>query len=153
MKMGLDLTGIGSVADILGKVFDKVSHYIPDPTLNAEARQKLADMAQAEDFKRIDAALSAAQQQTDINKVEASNENLFVSGWRPFVGWCCGAAFAYAFIVQPFLVYLLVAFHSTFDLKAIPSVDMAAMSPILIGMLGLGAMRSYDKTKGTGNGT
>jgi hypothetical protein len=150
MAVSLDITGIGSVADILGKVFDKVSHYIPDPQQKAEAQQKLAEMAQAEEFKQIDAVLSAAQQQADINKQEAASNSLFVAGWRPFVGWVCGFALAYAAIVDP-----LARFSAEVIFKytgAFPLIDTTVTMQVLFGMLGLGAMRSFDKSKGTGSG-
>lgn len=146
----MDITGIGSVADILGKVFDKVSHYIPDPTQKAEAQQKLAEMAQAEEFKHIDAALAAAAQQTDINKIEASNANLFVSGWRPAVGWICGGALAYSTVLEPFAEFIAKVGFGYMGI--FPTINTTLTEQVLLGLLGLGVMRSYDKKQGTGNG-
>ena len=144
--MGLDITGIGSVADILGKVFDKVSHYIPDPTQKAEAQQKLAEMAQAEEFKQIDAAFEAAKQQTDINKIEAASSNWFVSSWRPFCGWVGGAGLAYAAILDPLLRFSAKVWFGYSG--EFPEVDTTITMQVLFGLLGLGAMRSFDKVKG-----
>lgn len=148
--MSFDLTGIGGVADILGKVFDKVSHYIPDPQMKAEAQQKLMEMAQADEFKRIDAALQASQQQTDINKIEAANENLFVSGWRPAVGWTCGLALAYSTVIEPFAEFIAKVGFGYAGL--FPVINTTLTEQVLLGLLGLGVMRSYDKKQGTGNG-
>lgn len=148
--MGLDITGIGSIADIAGKVFDKVSHYIPDPQQKAEAQQKLAEMAQDDEWKKIDAALAAAAQQTDINKIEAGNANLFVSGWRPAVGWTCGLALAYSTVIEPFAEFIAkVGFAYA---GAFPIINTTLTEQVLLGLLGLGVMRSYDKKQGTGNG-
>lgn len=146
--MGLDITGFGSVAEILGHVFDKVSHFIPDPVAKAEAQQKIREMEQAAEFKQIDALLEAGRQQTDINKIEAASTNLFVSGWRPACGWVCAGAFAYTFVLQPFLVFILAATHAGVDPKTLPVLDISQLMPVLLGMLGLGAMRSIEKVKG-----
>lgn len=143
--MGLDITGIGSVADILGKVFDKVSAYIPDPVQKAAAQQKLAEMAQAQEFKNIDAVLSAAQQQTDINKQEAASTSLFVAGWRPGIGWSCATAFFWSYVLAPLLTFILAAAGHPVSL---PVLDVSGMMPVLLGMLGLGSMRSIEKIKG-----
>jgi hypothetical protein len=110
----------------------------PDP---AERQKQLQSL--------IDAAAAADAAQMEVNKVEAANENVFVSGWRPFIGWVCGIAFAYKFIIQPFLVFILIANHSTIDLKTLPVLDWSEMSTVLLGLLGLGGMRSLEKIKGT----
>lgn len=150
--MSLDIAGFGSIADIAGKIFDKVSHYIPDPQMKAEAQQKLLEMQQAAEFKQLDALLEAGRQQTDINKVEAASTSLFVSGWRPACGWMCAGAFGYTFVLQPFLVFLMVAFHSGVDPKTLPVLDISQLMPVLLGMLGLGAMRSVEKVRGVNAG-
>ena len=86
--------------------------------------------------------LTEAQGQLAIDEQEAKSQSIFVSGWRPFVGWVCGSAFAYAFILQPFAVFTLNAFGRHIVL---PTLDLSTMMPVLLGMLGLGAMRSYEK--------
>ena len=65
-------------------------------------------------------------------------------GWRPFVGWTCGIALCYHFVLQPFLVFLLYSFGYQVDL---PQFDMTTLTTILMGMLGLGGLRSYEKVK------
>jgi hypothetical protein len=81
----------------------------------------------------------------EVNKVEAAHKSLFVSGWRPAVGWCCVLGMTGNFMVIPFtnFVLALLAIEVT-----IPLIDLETMMPVLMGMLGLGAMRSYEKTKG-----
>ena len=113
------------------KVLDK---FIPDPAAKAEAEAALRDSLQ-----KWDAA------QTEINKVEAANANLFVSGWRPFIGWTCGAAFAYHFVLQPLLVFVLAAFGVAVTL---PVFSMESLMTVLMGLLGLGGLRTYEKFKG-----
>ena len=113
------------------KVLDK---FIPDPAAKAEAEAALRDSLQ-----KWDAA------QTEINKVEAANSNVFVSGWRPFIGWTCGAAFAYHFVLQPILVFVLAAFGVAVTL---PVFSMESLMTVLMGLLGLGGLRTLEKFKG-----
>jgi hypothetical protein len=80
--------------------------------------------------------------QSNINAVEASSSDPFVSRWRPFIGWVCGIAFSYHFVIQPALVLILISLGKKIEL---PIFDMSTLMPVLLGMLGLGAMRSYDK--------
>ena len=86
------------------------------------------------------------EDQLQINLQEAKHENIFVAGWRPFVGWTCGSALAYHYCIQPLVTYALVV--GGFDLPVdLPVLDLGQMMPVLMGMLGLGAMRSFEKFK------
>lgn len=134
---------ITAVLNIGGSIIDRL---IPDKNANAKAK---ADLIQAE----LNGELEAAKGQLSVDLAEASNQSVFVSGWRPFVGWVCGAAFAYVYILQPFLQFFLVAFKINFDPNKLPVVDTSQMIPVLLGMLGLGAMRSFDKTNTVGTDT
>jgi hypothetical protein len=83
--------------------------------------------------------------QTDINKVEAASSSMFVAGWRPFVGWVGGFGLAYAAILEPILRLIATLWGYTGEF---PVIDTTITMQILFGLLGLGAMRSYDKVKG-----
>ena len=133
------------VDDIIGGVIGVVNKFIPDPQAQAQMQLELLKLKQADDFKQIDAALQLAQQQTDINKIEAENPNLFVSGWRPACGWVCALAFGYHYVLQPLAAFVLAAFGIP---VALPDFDMNALLTLLLGMLGLGGMRSFEKVKG-----
>lgn len=122
-----------------------IDRLIPDKTAAAAAKAQLLTLQVQGEFAEMTGQLQ-------VNAAEAANQSLFVAGWRPFVGWCCGAAFAYVYILQPFMQFLLVAFKVNFDAAKLPALDIADMMPVLLGMLGLGAMRSYDKTQGVGSG-
>ena len=87
---------------------------------------------------------SANLAQIDLNKQEAAHKSLFVAGWRPFVGWTCGVALCYHFVLQPFLLFLVYSFGYQVDL---PVFDMSTLTTILLGLLGLGGMRSFEKVK------
>jgi hypothetical protein len=133
---------VTSILNIGNSLIDRL---IPDKTAAAAAKAQLVQM-------QIQGELDGMKGQIAVDQTEAGNQSTFVAGWRPFVGWCCGAAFAYVYILQPFMQFLLVAFKVNFDISKMPSLDIADMMPVLLGMLGLGAMRSYDKQAGNGNG-
>lgn len=109
------------------------------------------------DEERDAAKLKVLQMEQDgelaqiaVNMQEAKSEHLFVSGWRPAVGWVCVAAFAYTFVLMPFGSFVaLVSGMDPLILASLPDLDLGAMMPVLFGMLGLGAMRSYEKKTGT----
>lgn len=123
-----------------------IDRLLPDKSQAAAAKAQLVQMEVSGDLDEI-----KGQIQTNI--AEAANSHVFVSGWRPYVGWACGSAFVYAYIVQPLLQMLLVMFHAHFDPTLLPKLDISEMMPVLLGMLGLAGMRSYDKSQGTGNGS
>lgn len=84
--------------------------------------------------------------QIELNKTEASHESVFVSGWRPMLGWTCGLGFAMNFLVAPIGTFVCaIAGHPEI---IFPQADVATMMPILIGMLGLGGYRTYEKKNG-----
>ena len=83
--------------------------------------------------------------QIDVNKAEALHRTVFVAGWRPFIGWTCGLALAYHFILQPIIVFTMSVNGLAYDL---PEFDMGSLMTIILGMLGLGGMRSFEKFKG-----
>jgi hypothetical protein len=126
-----------SIFDAVEPVVNKVLNFIPDPKQKLEAQQAL-----------MQSLMQWDSQQTAINTAEAANSSVFVAGWRPFLGWTCGAAFAYKFVVQPFLVFTLVAVGSKFDIKLLPALDWSEMSTVMFGMLGLTGARTFEKMKG-----
>lgn len=118
----------GAFSGIIKPILDK---WIPDAVDRLEAEQALMKASHAVTLAQI-----------EVNKIEAGSQSVFVAGWRPAIGWVCGAAYAYTFVVQPFLVFVLHAFG-----RAVtpPTLEMTELSMVLFGMLGLGAMRSFDK--------
>ena len=84
--------------------------------------------------------------QLEINKAEAASASVFKGGWRPFIGWTCGAAFAYHFVLQPVLLFCVALFG--LDIPALPQFDMSSLMTVLMGMLGLGGLRTYEKKTG-----
>lgn len=135
---------MGGWSILLGPIMDIIGKLIPDPAAKAEAQLKVLAMQQAGEFKQLEADIAMAQGQVDINKIEASSESLFKSGWRPGLGWVCVSAFAAKYIGGP-LVFVIGQYvdHPV----VLPPIDMTEMLPILIGMLGLGTLRTYEKVK------
>jgi hypothetical protein len=129
------LDPLSALLDIGGKVIDRVW---PDPEKAAAAKLELFKMQQSGE-------LAAMAGQMEINKVEAANPSVFVSGWRPAIGWVCGAGFAIQFVVGP-----LAEWGSAFYGHPVkfPAMDTGTMMPLLLGMLGLGGMRTAEKIQG-----
>lgn len=127
--------------DPIGRLLDKL---IPDPQAREKAKLELLKSEREADLEELRLALSADAAQTAINQQEAANPNLFVAGWRPFIGWVCGVAFAYHFIVQPLLAFLID--NAGGDVK-LPVFDMSELSTVLMGLLGLGGLRTIEKIR------
>lgn len=140
--MGIDVTGLGSVFDFGGKIIDRLW---PNKADADKAKLELVKMQQAGEFKELDHALELAKMQTATNTAEASNPNVFVSGWRPAIGWVCAAALFCQFIGAPLLAWV----SSVANIPTPPSPpDWSALTPVLMGMLGLGWMRTVEKKAG-----
>lgn len=127
----------------VSKLLDKL---IPDPEAREKAKLELLKTERQSDLQEFQLAVSADQMQADINKIEAASSDIFVSGWRPFIGWVCGVAFAYHFILQPLLAFAIA--NAGGDVK-LPTFDMQALSTVLMGMLGLGGLRTIEKIRGS----
>jgi len=109
----------------------------PDPVKQAEEQRKLQELAQKGSLEELNAEVKLLVSQVDLNKVEAAHKSIFVAGWRPFVGWVCGFGLLYNVILAPFLGIWLT----------VPEVETELLYPVLLGMLGLGGMRSFEKVK------
>ena len=116
--------------NVVAGIIDKVAGHVDKFTLDKVEKAQL--------IQEINKA------QIEVNKVEAGSTNLFVSGWRPFVGWTCGVALCYHFVLQPLLMFIL---SSTGNPMELPGFDMTTLTTVLMGMLGLGGLRSYEKVK------
>ncbi len=127
---------------VVEKIFDKV---FPDPQAAADAKLKLLELQQSGELAQLAADTDLAKGQMAINQVEAASTDRFASRWRPFIGWVCGVAFAYHFLLQPFLVFLLAMFGQVVEL---PKFDMEGLNTVLMGMLGLGGLRTVERVKG-----
>jgi hypothetical protein len=123
---------------LVGPITGLLDKFIEDKDQKSALAHEVATMAENH-------ALEIAKGQMAINKVEAANSNLMVSGWRPFIGWTCGLGMFGNFITIPFSNFVLALL--CIDI-VIPLVPLETMMPVLMGMLGLGAMRTYEKKSG-----
>ena len=120
---------------LIGPVTGLLDKFREDKDQKARLANEVATMAENH-------AQELAKAQLEVNNVEAAHKSLFVSGWRPFIGWTCGLGMFGNFITIPFSNFVLALFG--IDI-VIPLVPLETMMPVLMGMLGLGAMRTYEK--------
>ena len=123
---------------LIGPVTSLLDKFVEDKDQKAKLAHEVATMAQRH-------AQELAKGQLEVNKAEAQHKSLFVSGWRPAVGWCCVFGMMGNFMVIPFTNFVLALLKID---VVVPLIDTATMMPVLMGMLGLGAMRTYEKRTG-----
>jgi len=126
---------IGPVTDIIGEV-------VVDKDKKREIELKLQEIVDRADARYHDELMG----QIEINKVEATHASLFVAGWRPFIGWTGGVGLAYSFVLAPFIEFVA---RANGYIQEMPLPDTGHLLTLVTAMLGVGAMRSYDKVKGT----
>ena len=124
----MSLTGLGEVSELVNTAINKIW---PDKT-----EKEKAELA---------AAVTVIQGQLAVNQEEAKSSSLFVAGWRPYIGWVCGMAFAWNWIGLPIAKVGLALYGSPI---AVQAADMMEMMPVLLGMLGLGGLRTKEKIEG-----
>lgn len=123
------LTPILSIVNVL------IDRLVPNKTKAQEIRDKLSEMAASGELEALTA-------QIDLNKQEAGHRTVFVAGWRPFIGWVCGASLAYQYIGRPIIIYISAA--RGIDYTFVPSLD-DNLWQLMTGMLGLGTLRTFEK--------
>jgi len=124
---------------LIGPVTSLLDKFIPDADERARLAHEIATMSQKH-------AQELAKGQIEINKTEAAHKSMFVAGWRPFVGWTCGVALAWHFVGQPLAVFVIT--YSGVEAPPLPVFEMESLLTVLLGMLGLGGLRTFEKTKG-----
>lgn len=150
----MDPVTIGGLLSVGQSLIERIW---PDPAKQQEEMRKLQEMEQAGDMARLNARVQLLVAQLKINEQEASHKSVFVAGWRPFIGWVGGLAMAWQFIAYPMLLWVwaiaapetCTAENVCMALNPPPVFETGPLFAIVSGMLGIGAMRSYDKHKGT----
>lgn len=132
---------IGTVIKLGEKILERV---FPDPADRAKAELELLKLAREEDSEKLQAELRLALGQVEVNKIEAASAGIYKGGWRPAVGWICVAGLAYTYVVQPLLAW----FSAAQGIDVPPTLDLGDLFVLLLGMLGLGGMRSFERVRG-----
>ena len=120
----------------VSKILDKA---IPDQDLKRKLSHEIATMSEKH-------AQELALAQVKVNAAEAASGSLFKGGWRPFIGWICGIAFGYHFVLQPVIIFVVALIG--IEIPELPEFDMGTLLTVLGGMLGIGGLRTYEKQKG-----
>ena len=132
------LDPVTAVLDIGSKLIDRMW---PDPAQAATAKLELIKLQQSGDLAQMTGQL-------EINKVEAANANIFVSGWRPAIGWVCALALLYQYLVRPLAVAVFAAVGH--PLPVMPGLD-ENLWQLMMAMLGMGGLRTFEKVQGVAN--
>lgn len=125
----------GGIQGIITGVSDAADKFIQTP-----------DEKSAIELKKMALGMQAQLQQLEVNKEQAKSSSIFVAGSRPAILWVCAASLAYTYILQPLLNYAVTLYDPTIPLP--PSLDTGTLMPLILGLLGLGGMRSFEKFKG-----
>lgn len=141
--MGFDITGLGSIFDLGGKIIDKI---FPDKDAADKVKFEMMKMQQDGAFKEMELEYANMMQQAKINEVEAGSSNFFVSGWRPAVGWVCVAAYAFNYLGMPMFNWVVKFW--TLNAPQITALDTSELTTLLFGLLGIGGLRTFEKIKG-----
>ena len=127
------------ITTLLPSIMDVAGRFLP------EDKQKRAEAEREIEAKLTESLANIDLANLKINEADAKSGNWFQSGWRPFIGWSCGFALAYTYVMQPILTFGLAQAGYLIDL---PAVNLGEMMPVLMGMLGLGGLRTFEKVKG-----
>ena len=127
------------ISALIAPVTSLLDKFIPDADTKNQLAHEVATMAQRH-------AQELAKGQLEINKTEAQSRNIFVAGWRPFIGWTCGLAMFWHFVGVPITLFFVGWF--AVEIPELPQFDMNSLMTVLLGMLGLGGLRTFEKTKG-----
>ena len=127
------------ITSLVGPVTGLLDKCIEDKDQKSALAHEIATMGERH-------AQEALLAQLEINKAEAASGSLFKGGWRPFVGWICGFALLYHFILSPLIIFIVTLSGAT--IPPLPEFDMGSLMTVLLGMLGIGGLRTFEKQKG-----
>lgn len=145
---------------LVGPILDIVSKFVPDPNKKAEIQLEILRMEQAGEFRRLEADLQMAQGQVDINKIEATSDSFWKSGWRPGVGWVGVVSLGLAYIPKAIMLTIMWVYQAYLilhgwdgtgtvpTLPIYPDLGITDIIGLLGSILGIGVLRSWDKKNG-----
>ena len=134
----MDITGMGSIADLAKDVLDKI---FPDPAQRAAAQIALEQAKNAGTLKQMDQDYQLALEQIKTNAAEAAQPGMH---FRDGAGWVCVAALALNFVIRPLVAWGSAVAGVPVNL---PELDDSQLTPMLFGLLGLGGMHVYESVK------
>lgn len=149
------LSSLPIIGDIFKGATDLISEAITDKDKKIAIEAELKRMKAEFEYQLLSQENELQLAQIDVNKEQAKSKSFFVSGGRPFIIWTCGVSFASNFILLPILTWMIpiisIWVPEAKDVKLPGPFDMSVMLPVLLGLLGLGGMRSFEKSKGVNN--
>lgn len=129
---------LAALIPVIGPIIDKLVDRIPDPAARERARLEA-------EATLLSASIEEMKGQVSINVEEAKHQNIFVSGWRPAIGWSCALAFAFLYVVAPIVQWIAQMYGVVILL---PKFDSDALMSLTFGMLGIAGFRTFEKVKG-----
>ena len=144
--------GLLSNIPVLGKLIDKgldvVDQFVEDKDQANKIKAEIKKQIESQDHEL---AMAQIKGQLDVNKTEAQHKSIFVAGWRPSIGWVCSLGLAYQFLLYPLLVWIWTFGKAKgfvpVELNPPPTLDGDLLFSLIVGMLGMGGLRSFDKVK------
>lgn len=137
----MDPVTISGIFTVATRLIDRL---FPDKAAGDAAKLELVKLQMSGELALLAADTQLALGQLEVNKQEAAHRTVFVAGWRPSIGWICSAGLAYQFVLLPLLSWVALAQ----GIPVPPPIELGSLIPLLMGMLGLGGLRTYEKTHG-----
>lgn len=128
--------------DPIARIVDKL---IPDKEAAAKAKLELMKLEQQGQLSELQAMVEMAKAQAAVNQQEAAHKSIFVAGWRPWIGWMCGVGIFWMFVGEPIASYIIAITMSDVTL---PETNFSYLFELVLAMLGMGGLRTYEKLKG-----
>lgn len=128
--------------DPIARIVDKL---IPDKEAAAKAKLELMKLEQQGQLSELQAMVEMTKAQSAVNQQEAAHKSIFVAGWRPWIGWMCGVGIFWMFVGEPIASYIIAITMSDVTL---PETDFSYLFELVLAMLGMGGLRTYEKLKG-----
>lgn len=135
-----------SLTLLIGPIMNLLDKIIPDKDAAAKAKLELIQQENKDALTELQMLFGADKSQVAVNAEEAKHSSIFVAGWRPFIGWVCGAGLAWSFLLQPIVIWITVL--SGVPEVSLPKIPNDALMELVFCLLGLGGFRTYEKIKG-----
>ena len=132
------------IAPLITSVVGGIVELIPNSNERAKAKENM-------EMQLLTIITAAVSGQQEINKQEAAHKSIFVAGWRPFIGWVCGFGIAWQFLFNPianWVLLLIMAYNPDIIIPPLPILDIGELISLVMAMLGMGGLRTFEKLRG-----